>query len=114
MKLRYLTAAGLLCWLLVACQTINLNAPKSFNAKLQDGYTAVTAVVTTASTLYAAGKLSDADKANLVQMAQTAKDGLDIARQVHSTDPQAGDDRLAAVIAGLTALQNYLLTRNPS
>jgi hypothetical protein len=111
-RLRNYAALTFACWLLVACSTINLGVPKSFNASLQDGYTAITAIVNTAGTLYAAGKLSDADKANVVSVATEAKNGLDIARQIHTTDPTAGADKLTATIAGLTALQNYLVSRS--
>lgn len=110
-KSRYAFALPLLI-LLAACQTLNLNAPKSFNEKSQDGYAAVTAIANTAATLYAAGTITDKDAQNVVSTATSVKDGLDIARQVHSTNPTAGDDKLAAAIQALTALQNYLVSRS--
>jgi hypothetical protein len=39
------------------------------------------------------------------------KTGLEIAEQIHTSNPAAGDDKLAATIAGLTALQSYLAGR---
>ena len=112
MKPRYAPFYGLLLCLLTACSTINLNAPKSFNTSLQDGYTAITAAAQTATTLKAAGKISDADVGNLVTTLEQLKGGLDIARQIHATNPQAGADRLSAVVASLQALTLYLASRS--
>lgn len=111
-RIRNLAALAFVCVVLAACSTINLNAPKSFNAGLQDGYTTITAIAQTATTLKAAGKISDDDVTNIVTVLENMKSGLDIARQIHATDPQAGTDRLSAVIVSLTALQTYLATRS--
>lgn len=111
-KTAYAAFWAALLVVLAACSTINLNAPKSFNAGLQDGYTTVTAIAQTAATLKAAGKITDADVTNIVTVLEQMKSGLDIARQIHATDPQAGSDRLAAVITSLTALQVYLASRS--
>ena len=112
MRLRYAPFYAAILVLLTACSTINLNAPKSFNAGLQDGYTMVTAIAQTAATLKTAGKITDSDVTNIVTVLENMKSGLDVARQIHVTNPQAGADRLSAVISSLTALQTYLATRS--
>ena len=96
---------------LCACAQLGVPAADTFNKRLLAGYHTVDAVANTASALRAAGKLSDADRDNVVNTGRTAVAGLDVARMLHATNPQAGEDRLTATIAVLTALQTYLATQ---
>jgi hypothetical protein len=112
MRHRNYAALAFACWLLAACGTLGIPKAESFNDKLLNGYTAISALADTTATLYAAGKISDADKDNVVDIATNLKTGLDVARQLHQTSPDAADDKLAATIVGLTALQNYLISRS--
>lgn len=97
--------------ILMACSTFGVQAPQTFNQRLMAGYTAVEVVATNATQLRAAGKLSDADRENVVATGRTAVAGLDLAAQVHKTNPAAGQEKLTATIAVLTALQAYLATK---
>lgn len=108
MKLRYAPFYGILLVVLTACATLGVSAPKTFNEKLAAAYTTVTAARDTTATLLTSGKLSAADAQNVQQQLDTARTGLDLARQLHATNPPAGDARLDAIVAGLTALQAYL------
>jgi type II secretory pathway component PulM len=111
MGLAKLAASCFLIFALAACAAFGTPAPQSFNQRLVAGYTTVEAVANTATQLRAAGKLSDADKDNVVSTSRTALAGLDLAAQVHKTNPAAGQDKLTATITVLTALQAYLLTK---
>jgi hypothetical protein len=111
MKARYAPFYGLLFVLLTACATIGVEAPKTFNEKLGAGYATVTAVRDTTGTLLTANKLSADDAQNVQAQADNARTGLDLARQIHATNPSGGDAKLDAVVTGLTALQAYLNSR---
>jgi hypothetical protein len=111
MRLRYAPFYGLLLVLLTACATLNVPAPATFNQKALATYTALSAATQNAETLFDAGKLSKSDAQNVKDQLVNLKTGVDIATEVHTNDPAAGDDRLAATITALTALQSYLAGR---
>jgi hypothetical protein len=97
--------------LVTACAAIGVPSPDTFNKRALAGYSTVEGIAKTASELRTAGKLSDADRDNVVATSRTAIAGLDLARQVHSANPQAGEDKLSATITVLAALQAYLATK---
>lgn len=96
---------------LSACQTLGVTTPKTFNERLAAGYATVTGARDTTATLLTSGKLSAPDAQNVQRQLDNARTGLDLARQIHATNPPAGDARLDAVVTGLTALQAYLQSR---
>lgn len=110
-----------LCFaLLSACAQVGI-VPDTFNKKLAIGYATVQTVAESAAFAYAAGKLSDADKNNVVTTSKAAITGLDLAQTIYAgvcpkTAPQpcaapAADAKLQATLAILTALQAYLATQ---
>jgi hypothetical protein len=103
--------AGLALAIVMGCSTFGVQSPTDFNGRLAAGYKTVEGVANTATQLRVAGKLSDADRDNVVATSRTAIAGLDLAGQVHKTNPAAGDQKLTATIAVLTALQTYLATK---
>lgn len=103
--------ATLLSALLISCAQMGVPAADTFNKRLMAGYQTVEAIAWSAGSLRSAGKLSDADRDNVVATSRTAIAALDLARQVHATNPQAGDDKLSATITVLGALQAYLATK---
>lgn len=111
MRTRYAPFYGLILVLLTACSVLGVTTPKTFNERLAAGYATTTAARDTTATLLTAGKLSAADAQNVQSQLDNARTGLDLARQIHATNPPAGDARLAAVVTGLTALQAYLQSR---
>lgn len=94
--------------MLTACATLGVQAPKTFNEKLAAAYSTVTAARDTTATLLTSSKLSAADAQNVQQQLDNARTGLDLARQIHATNPAGGDAKLDAIVVGLTALQAYL------
>lgn len=102
----------LCCLLLTACASLGVPSPQTFNQKELAAINTVDAVVQSATTLLAAGKISKADAQQVHDQAVNLKTGIDIAEQIHTNNPAAGDDKLAATIAGLTALQGYLQSRS--
>lgn len=105
----YLLTALLL--LLSACQTLGVPQADTFNKKLAAGYTTVTGIRNTADALLSAQKITPDDAQNVNDQADNARTGLDLARQMHATNPAAGDARLDAVVTGLAALNAYLATK---
>lgn len=111
MKRAYVAFYAVLLVALTACGTLGLETPKTFNERLAAGYTTVTAARDTAATLLTSGKITAADAQQVQNQCDNARSGLDIARSIHASDPPAGDAKLTAILAGLTALQAYLQTR---
>lgn len=97
--------------LVSACATLNVPAPQTFNQKALAAYNSVDAVVQSTTTLLASGKISAADAQQVHDQAVNLKTGIELAEQIHATNPTAGDDKLAATIMALTALQGYLTAR---
>lgn len=94
--------------MLTACATLGVEAPKTFNERVAAAYTTVTAARDTTATLLTAGKLSAVEAQDVQRQLDTARTGLDLARQVHAANPAQADQRLDGIVAGLAALQAYL------
>lgn len=110
-RLRPLSSLLPLLLLLSACTALGIAPADTFNKKELAAINTVDAVVQSTSTLLAAGQITSADAQQVHDQAVNLKAGLEIADQIHSSNPAAGDDKLAATIAGLTALQSYLAGR---
>ena len=104
-------AAALALSFLSACGTLGIPTAQTFNERVASGYSAVTAARKSATTLLIAKKISAADAQNVQSQADNARAALDIARNVYSTDPKAGEDKLLAAQAVLQALRSYLLAK---
>lgn len=100
-----------LALVLSACTQIGLSPPETFNQKALAATKVSQAIASTAISLRAAGKLSDADRDNIVATLRTAEQGIDLASISFKTDPAAGMTKLDASIAVLTALQAYLAAK---
>ena len=112
MKPRSLIASWLvLAVLLNACGIMGQLSPETFNQKLEGGYRTAETIVRSTSILLNAQKINSADAENLGKEVDVGKQGLDISREIHTSDPQAGSDRLIATLAGLRALEAYLRTK---
>lgn len=108
--LRYIQLAfsAMLLALIVGCASLGMQAPDTFNKKVAAAVTTVQSVSDSAIAALAAGKLSKSDATNVANSARAALAAIDVAEGLHSTDPKAGEDKLAATLAILTALQAYL------
>lgn len=111
MRPRYAPFYAFLLCALTACSLLGVATPQTFNERLGAGYTTLTGARDATATLLSSGKLSASDAQNVQDQLNTARTGLDLARQVHATNPPAGDAKLDAVVTGLTALQAYLRSR---
>lgn len=100
--------------LLVGCAQLGVPTPDTFNQKLAVGVASVTEVRQTATTLLVAGKITSADAENIQKQADTARDGLNVARGLSGTDLSAASNKLTAATAILQALQTYLITNQGS
>lgn len=97
--------------LLTACASLGVQSPTTFNQKAVAAHATVEGVAKTALGLRQAGKLSDADRDNVVATLKSAESGIDLATLVAKNDPAGGMTKLDASIAVLTALQAYLATK---
>ena len=102
---------GLLLAAVVGCAQLGVPAPQTFNQNLAVAASVNTEVRQTATTLLQAGKLSVADAENIQKQANTAREGLDVARSLSGTDLGGATNKLTAATAILQALQAYLVTK---
>ncbi len=96
--------------LLAGCAQLGIQ-PQTFNEKLAVAVTTVTTVRTSTTALLQAGKITAADAQNVQNQANTAREGLDLARTINATNPQGAADKLSAATAVLTALQGYISSK---
>ena len=97
--------------LLSACTTLGVPTVTTFNEQLAVGYTTVTTVRQTATTLLQAKKITADDGQNVLNVTDGARTGLDIARSISKTDLQAATNKLDAVRTILVGLQTYLASK---
>jgi len=97
--------------LLIACAQIGIPAADTFNKKAIAAHSMVAGIAKSASMLRAAGKLSDADRDNVVASLKAAESAIDLATTTHKTDAAGGMTKLDASVAILGALNAYLLTK---
>lgn len=94
--------------ILSACAVVGVPKADTFNKQVVVANGLVESVANTAASLHAAGKISDADRANVYQQGTEARAAIEVVRQVHATDPLAAENRLNTIIVALTALQTRL------
>lgn len=94
--------------ILVACGTLGLVTPKTFNERLAAGYATVTTVRTVTTSLLDSHTITSRDAQNVQTQANNARDALDIASDIHKTAPKAGDDKLKAAEDVIHVLQKYV------
>lgn len=108
---RYTPFYAVLLVMLTACATLGVATPKTFNERLAAAYSTVTAARDTTATLLSANKISAVDARNAQEQLDNARTGLDLARQIHTSDPAGAQTRLDAIVVGLATLQAFLQSR---
>lgn len=96
---------------LAACANIGVPAPETFNQNLAVAVALNTEVRNTAAAALSTNKISVADAENVQKQADTARDGLNVARGLSGTDLTGANNKLAATTAILKALQAYLIAK---
>lgn len=96
---------------LSGCASFEGATPTTFNQKLAVGYGTVAAVRSTATNLLVAKKISSADAVNVQKQADTAREGLDVAKAMASTDLVDANVKLSSVTSALQVLQRYLVSK---
>lgn len=97
--------------MLSGCQEMPSQASQTFNQRIATGNALVGTIADSIPILGEAGKLTPEDAQNVLDQAKNLKSGLDIAVSLHGPQPGAAEDRLTAVMAALTALNDYLKTK---
>jgi hypothetical protein len=98
--------------LLTACSSFGVPSPETFNEKAAAAISSVTTVRNTAYTLLVSNKITATDAINIQKQADNAREAIAVAISIHAANPEAGADRLTAVITALNALSAYLATRD--
>lgn len=93
---------------IAGCAQLGVQAPKTFNEKALAAYGTVEGIGKQAFTLRQAGKLSDADRDNVVDTLRSSLQGIELAGIISKTDPASGLTKLETSIAVMSALQAYL------
>jgi len=100
------------CALLVACSSLGLPTPETFNEKVAAAQASVTQVRQTATQLLNTKKISVADAENVLKSTDAASEGIAVARAMSAQDPSAAQARLTLIVTALTAIQTYLATKS--
>lgn len=98
-------------FLLAACATLGVPSPETFNEKETAAISTARGVISTARGLLLADKLTPDDVDNLIKQANAFMEAVKVAHEIHATSATMGEDRLAAAVIGLNAINAYLLTR---
>jgi len=109
LALRSLFIASMLA--LTSCAQLGLPTANTFQERLTAGYALNAEVRQSAATLVLAKKLTPDDAQNILDQTNTARAGLDVARNIGRSDPKAGEAKLTAVRTVLIALQSYLASK---
>lgn len=99
--------------LLAACAPIGVSTPQTFDERLASGVATVSAVRTTTTALYRESQLSAEDAQRMHAQADSVREGIEAARGLHATDPEAGNVRLTAEASTLEGMQKYLNSKRP-
>lgn len=95
------------------CAQVGVN-PKTFEDHVAVSITSVTQVRKVTRVLLEAKKISPADAQNVQNQADVAREGINIAIAIKSTDPAAAQSKLAAAVTVLKALDAYLAAKQGS
>ncbi len=98
--------------MLASCASLGVPSPQTFNEKEAAAISSVTAIRGTALSLLQSGKITADDAQSVQAQADTAREAIKVAEQLHAANPEAGMDRMTAIITSLTALQTYLSSRS--
>lgn len=104
-----------------ACQSAGMLPVDTFNKKVAAAYATVQTVAESAGAAYKAGKITDADRLNVVNTSRTALVGIQTAESIYkgacpagspaTCESPAATDKLTATLTVLQALQAYLATQ---
>lgn len=105
----FLGITGGLALTIVACSTLGLASPQSFDERLANAYGVHTAVVSATATALTAGSITVAEAQAVESQEASVRALLDAAKAAEQggNTPAASND-LTLALSGLTALQSYL------
>ena len=109
----FMSGAVLMTATVHGCTAIGVPQAQTFNERVAFAMTTVTGIRETATALLADGAIKVEDAKNIQAQADTAREGIDLAIQVHATDPAVAENRLLAAQVIVDALQAYLSSQTP-
>lgn len=95
-----------------ACETIGAPAPKSFKQSVPVAVATVTSVRQSATALLQAGKITPKEASNVQLQADNARTAIDLAQQIHATDPAGAQTKLTAALLVLSTLNQFLMEKS--
>ena len=101
-----------LLFLLPGCETLGLPKAETFNEKAAVALGTITTVRQTTTTLLNEKKITADDGQHVLVATDSARAGVDIARNLNKSNPTAANAKLESVRAGLVAVQAYLNSRS--
>lgn len=110
-KTLYAVWAASMLMMLSACAQLGLKAPETFNQKVAVAYGTVTQVRESATLLLQQQKITSQDAMHVQATADIARNGIDAARVMYMSNPDAADQKLNLVRTILQSLSAYLATR---
>lgn len=106
-----LASVGFTALQLQSCKSFGDQAPQTFNQRLAYAIGVHTSILQASAAAVSAGTLSSTDAQAVLTQADTAKTVLDAAKVASAAgDALGADNKLAAALTVLTALQTYLNT----
>lgn len=97
--------------LIGACASVGIKPPESFEDHIANAYASLTAARDTSTILAQNGKLSRKDFEVFINQCDSARESIELARELHKLDAPAGQERLDSAITILNALNEYLTKR---
>ncbi|SRR5258706_11968572 len=106
---KLLCPGAALLFLLVACNSLGVMTPQTFNQKLAYAVGVHTAILQSATQAVSSGTLSSSDAEAVLKQADNAKLVLDTAQAANAAgDIKGADNKLGMALVVLNALQSYL------
>lgn len=102
---------GLALFSIAGCGAIGVPSPQTFNERAAASISTVTEVRQVATTLLQANRITVDDADNIQKQADVARNGIELARTLHASNPAAGENKLNAVVAVLATLRGYLTSK---
>jgi len=99
----------LFAWAVAACAAIP--AADTFNKKLAGAYIGATAVAQMTGTAAATGKITPAQKDEVVAKLLIVMAALKAAESAHAANPTAAESHLTTALTVITGLQSYLASQ---
>lgn len=103
---------ALLCaFVLSACASLGVQAPKTFEDHIANAYSTLSGTRDVSTTLAKFGKIDAAELSAVMDQCDAIRESIEVARAVHGTNPAEGEQQIDKILAQLNRLNSYLERR---